>query len=99
MKSNDGARLEGCAPFQLTVTPWWVMSSVWLTVTDKFENSLSMNESDPVPAARSAFEFSWAPPSSVLLDPVIGWLLEFSRPLVQFTVMAEAVDPTPVIWL
>ena len=57
-----------------------------------------MNDSEPVPAARSAFGFSSGPPS-VLLEPVIGWLLESSRPLVQFTVTAEAVEPTPVIWL
>ena len=98
MKSIDGDRLEAGAFAQLTVMPWWVMSCVWLTVTVRFANSASMNDSDPVPPARSAFGFSSVPPS-LLVEPVIGWFEESSRPLAQLTVTADAVDPTPVIWL
>src|ERR1700758_3202016 len=98
MKLYSGALTEGSAPDQLTVMPCCVMFSVWLTVTFRFAKSLSMNDSAPVPAARSEFGFSSAPPS-VLLEPVIGWLAESSRPPVQFTVTADDVEPTPVIWL
>src|SRR5262245_48165899 len=100
MKSSCGVGLGGgTAPVQLTVMPCCPMFSVWLTVTFRFLNSLSINDSgDPEPAARSEFGFSSGPPS-VLLEPVIGWFDEFSRPLVQFTVTAEVVEPTPVIWL
>ena len=52
-----------------------------------------MNDSDPVAPLRSEFGFSSLPAA------VIGWLSEFSSPDVQSTVTAEAVKPSPVIWL
>ena len=46
-------------------------------------------------------ELDWLVRSAFVPGPVVpvtGVLVLSSRPLVQGTVMAEAVDPTPVIW-
>ncbi len=67
------------------------MSWVWLTVTERFWNSLYMNHSELDWLVRSAFV-----PTPVV--PVMAVLVLSSRPEVQLAVTAEAVCPTPDIW-
>ena len=45
----------GWPPVQLTVMPWWVMFSVWLTVTCRFSKSLYMNDNGLVADAARAY--------------------------------------------
>ena len=54
VRSRDAASWVGMAPVQLTVTPWWLMFSVWLTVTWMFLKSLYMNDSGLVGLADRA---------------------------------------------
>src|ERR1700733_9423986 len=67
MKSDRGTLppLVGMAPVQATEMPWWLMFSVWLTVTWMFLKSGYMNDSWLVglAAARSEFGLSSVPPS------------------------------------